>query len=1179
MSAVTPGPPPEDLVGRDSEFSGRSWALDRIGQFIEAGQYPAMLVVGKPGAGKTALAVRLVRLSRGEVAAPAGFEVPRLDAAQFCRASDFASIDPVSVCEQLSVQLAAAVPGFAGRLTAGAGSGGPVVHIDQRIGRAEAGVTVTAIGSLTIAERDPRAAFDMLIRRPLQALADEASEPRRIVVLIDGLDEAVESSMSSGRTLVDLLAVELTRPVPGVRWLFSTRAEPVAERLAKITQDHLDLMADAPPQVDDVLGYAQRRLAPALGDEGAALASRISVAADGNFLYAHHVINEVLAAHHGWTAVATMPLPDGLAGVYGDFLDRKIGLGDDWREYCRPVLGSLVQARGSGLTTDELEVVTGLPRSRVADAVAACSPYLTGDERSGLRVYHQSLRDYLRAEGPHHIYPREASARIFDRLAPGARGQRRWDVAGQHILEHGIYYAADAGREAEVLTDPGFLVHVDPQVMLTALAATNVRDTGADDQQDALLAAAIYRTSAHLHLNLPPAGRRQLLALDAARWGDRQFAADVEAVRLADGGVSAARVRWATGSRLNAAQSAVLAAGTAPINTVTVADIGGRPVAVTSAGYSVHTWDLAARTALRWLGGHEDLAYGVAAGVLDGLPIAVSAGHDLTVRVWDLESGGQVGELTGQSGWVGPVAIGEANGRLVAVGGDTQGSVLIWDLRTRALIGEPLAGHEGQVMAVVTGYLGDRPVAVSGGQDGTIRIWDLGTRAQVGKALTGHGGNVLAIGLTELDGRQVAVTGGNDRTVRIWDLATGRQVGEPLIGDADGIRTLAVGSVDGRRLAVAGDFRGKGWVWDLTNRSLVGGPLTSHDIHSVAFTRLDGRPVVVSGGDDGTVRLWDLTSQVRAAGKLTGHDSYVSAIALGTLDGALVVVSGGYDENVRVWDAATGRQLFALATGQLVQGLAVGKLKGREVAVTGYSSGYLQIWDLVSRAPTSGLMADPGGHSSAADSVALGYLDGSQIAVSTGLDGRLRVWDLSSQALLASLRSDDVWMGIRALALAQLDSGPLVLTGCTDGTARIWDLASRAQAGEPLAGHSTASWVQGVATGTVDGRPVAVTGANDLRTWDLATHEPVVESALDYGASVTALAVDQHGDQLMAAVACRDRTVRICDVPAGHRRVVLSFPEEPAAVAYARGSLLIAYGHDLAAYEVSADSGLLAGSA
>ncbi|AXE75722.1 hypothetical protein C5746_42780 [Streptomyces atratus] len=59
-----------------------------------------------------------------------------------------------------------------------------------------------------------------------------------------------------------------------------------------------------------------------------------------------------------------------------------------------------------------------------------------------------------------------------------------------------------------------------------------------------------------------------------------------------------------------------------------------------------------------------------------------------------------------------------------------------------------------------------------------------------------------------------------------------------------------------------------------------------------------------------------------------------------------------------------------------------------------------------------------------------------------------------------------------------------------DGTVRVWDLTIRQPIGEPLTGHT--GWVRGVATGVVEGRPVAVTGSGDgtVRVWDLTTGRP-----------------------------------------------------------------------------------------
>jgi hypothetical protein len=76
------------------------------------------------------------------------------------------------------------------------------------------------------------------------------------------------------------------------------------------------------------------------------------------------------------------------------------------------------------------------------------------------------------------------------------------------------------------LTDPAWLVNADPVQVLAAL------DDAAD--RDEVLAAAVYRASAHLHRDADAGVRRQLLALDAARYGHRDLSVRITGVRVED---------------------------------------------------------------------------------------------------------------------------------------------------------------------------------------------------------------------------------------------------------------------------------------------------------------------------------------------------------------------------------------------------------------------------------------------------------------------------------------------------------------------------------------------------------------------------------------------------------------------------------------------------------------------
>ncbi|MGY4920682.1 WD40 repeat domain-containing protein [Streptomyces sp. 900116325] len=287
------------------------------------------------------------------------------------------------------------------------------------------------------------------------------------------------------------------------------------------------------------------------------------------------------------------------------------------------------------------------------------------------------------------------------------------------------------------LTDPAFLVHADPDVTGHLLD----RASSAGE----LLAAAVYRASTHLHRYADSAARRNLLALDAARYGDRELAARIAAVSVV-GETGGWGVAWATGSQVDARLRQTLTGHTGWVTAVAIMDMKGRPYIVT--------------------------------------------GADNTVRIWDPATGDQVGEpLTGHDGPVWSVAAVDMNGRPYIVTGADDMTARIWDPATGEQVGKPLTGHTGAVNAVATVDMNGRPHIVTGSDDMTARIWDPATGEQVGKPLTGHGG-VWSVATVDMNGRPHIVTGGRDKTVRIWDPTTGEQVGGELVFPAP-VTTLA----------------------------------------------------------------------------------------------------------------------------------------------------------------------------------------------------------------------------------------------------------------------------------------------------------------------------------------------------------------------------------------------------
>ncbi|MET8623868.1 hypothetical protein ABZW30_08975 [Kitasatospora sp. NPDC004669] len=410
----------------------------------------------------------------------------------------------------------------------------------------------------------------------------------------------------------------------------------------------------------------------------------------------------------------------------------------------------------------------------------------------------------------------------------------------------------------ERLTDPGFLVGA------AAEEVGGLLDRASGSR--ALSAAAVYRASAHLHSDATADVRRQLLALDAARFGDRDLSARIIATPVAGAPAARWRVDWATGSQIDHRSG-------------------------------------------RAMTGHADSVRSVATAVVDGCTLAVTSGDDGTVRVWDMVTGEQVGEpLIGPGSRVRAVATAVVDGRTLAVSGGDDGTVRRWDLAAGQQVGDALMGYGEGLLAVTTTVVDGRPL-VLGSTTYRVWVWDLVTGEQVGEPWWTErddgNGWVWSMTTAVLDGRPVAVTGSDDGTVRVWDVATGEQVGELLFGaELDGCELgesgVATAVVDGRTLAVSS---GDDWavrVWDVGAGERVGEPLTGHGarVWAGAAMVMDGRTLAVTGSEDGTVRLWDLAVREQVGSPLV-FPSPVRALAVAP--GGQLVVGFGSEVAALSW--------------------------------------------------------------------------------------------------------------------------------------------------------------------------------------------------------------------------------------------------------------------------------------
>jgi WD40 repeat protein len=988
-------------------------------------------------------------------------------------------------------------------------------------------------------------------------------------LLIDALDEA---GTAGYRTEATRIAHELLRPLssmPNVRLIVGTRHGPIraigsAVRVIDLDNDEYQGREDVTDYVTSLLlaeddpasvsPYRDEPIAATLVARG------IAARAGKSFLVARMIARSVI---YGDVIIDTNSpdwqdhLPSEVAEAFGSYLAR---FGDRERKV-RRLLAPLAYAEDRGLPWDRIwaALATALSGEDCSDDDIAwllenASDYIVeaaiGD-RSVFRLYHEALAEYLRDS--RRIV--ESHSLIMETLIgqvpviPG-KHRRNWLMAHPYTRTHIASHATAGNRMHDLLADPEFLVYAEPATLVPAL-----RDV--PSQADALV-ASIYRSSIDRHRHASTATRRELLALDAARYRNHGFSRSLsESLEWV--------VRWASGSQTSSALRATLSEPpVSGIRTLTSGVVDGRVVAVTgSRDGTVRVWDVGTGELRANLVGHDGSVQSVAYVNTSAGPLAVTGGRDGTVRVWDLAEERQRAVLRGHDGWVRSVACSVVHDKPVAVSGSSDGTVRVWDLGSGEEIAV-LSGHTNWINTVACTTLDRSPVALSGSRDGTVRLWDLES-FELRASFDRHIGGVYAVACTELNNRPVAVTGGDDRRLRVWMLETQEQLAV-LVGHMGWIRGVACTVLDDHPNAVTGGDDGTVRVWDLETgqqRAL----LTGHTgwVLSVACTVLDGRPLATTGGDDGVVRVWDLAG-VGDLPMRTGHTGEVKAITFANVKGRRLALSGGTDRAIRVWDVETG-EIRAMLTGHTgtVNALASVTVAGQPRVVSVGSDSTMRVWDLKAGDQTAVLH----GHAGLVQTVACTTVRGVPVAVSGADDGLVRVWNLDADEQYMTLEGHT--SGVTSIACTVLQNRPVAVSGSSDGTIRVWDLRTGEQVAN-LRGH--AGWVRTVLCMFVHGRVIAVSSGDDrmVRLWDL---EDAAELAALRGhtGAVNASASSRDRERPLIFTGGDDCTVRVWDAATRMCTDVLALPYPVGALAAGHPSrMAVGAGWEVCIYDRSGNT-------
>jgi tetratricopeptide (TPR) repeat protein len=384
---------PTIIEERIDEFTGRTWLLPALLDWYEETDERMLLLTGEPGAGKSMLMAWLAGAGPapqdGEASALLDRLRSQVKAAHFCVAAS-GSIAPEALASNMTEQLVANVPGFAEALAA---SLADLVTIAPSVWAetVHTGGTVTGvhIENLNLGDLGEELSFNRTLREPLQRLYQDGYD-QKMLLLVDALDEA--ATYTGSIDLVRLLS-RLEDLPPEVRFLVSSGHDPaVLKHYREVPR--LDLIQDAPDILEDARAYASDRLSELDDRRRAWLAEHIARAAEGNFLYAHLVLADLLPHLPEVSDLEAFPLPHKLGGLYHSFLTRQLGADEErWYSLYRPLLGLVAVAQGEGLTRSQLERITG---KELEYPLRVCGQVLEGQLPEGpFRVFHMSFAGFL----------------------------------------------------------------------------------------------------------------------------------------------------------------------------------------------------------------------------------------------------------------------------------------------------------------------------------------------------------------------------------------------------------------------------------------------------------------------------------------------------------------------------------------------------------------------------------------------------------------------------------------------------------------------------------------------------------------------------------------------------------------------------------------------------------------
>lgn len=266
-----------------------------------------------------------------------------------------------------------------------------------------------------------------------------------------------------------------------------------------------------------------------------------------------------------------------------------------------------------------------------------------------------------------------------------------------------------------------------------------------------------------------------------------------------------------------------------------------------------------------------------------------------TVRIWDLATRTCLHTMKGHETSVLSVDFSRDSSKIASASFDN--TARIWDA-TRGVCLHTLRDNMDLVFSVA--FLADDRLATAS-NDGAVRIWDA-AKGECVKILRDHDEWLCSLASSP-DGRRLVST---DTKVHFWDIATGDQLLN-FVNDDDQPHLSVAFSADGRLIATG--CVGKIDCWDANDGALIQtlqGPDTV--FMSLAFSPDADARRLVSASDDWIVRVWDI-STMQAYTSESHHARERAGSIFLSADGRMFATASSPDSTIKIWSASTGHCL------------------------------------------------------------------------------------------------------------------------------------------------------------------------------------------------------------------------------------------------------------------------------